>query len=290
MNKAKGSISLLIAAFIWGTAFVAQSLGLQSVGSFTFNSIRNYIGALVLLPVIFIIDKLKKEKTSIRNSERKNLVVGGIASGTVLAIASSLQQMGLKLGAEPGKAGFITALYIIFVPLIGLFTKKKPKVTVWLAVLLSTVGMYLLCVKEGFYLERADFLLLLCAVAFAFHILVIDKFSPLVDGIKLSSIQFFVCATICLVCALIFEEPNVASIKLSLVPILYTGILSSGVAYTLQIIGQKHTPPTIATLIMSLESVFAVLAGWIMLDQSMSLPEIWGSVLVFAGILIAQLF
>ncbi|MBQ7898211.1 MAG: DMT family transporter [Clostridia bacterium] len=290
MNKAKGSIFLLIAALIWGTAFVAQSVGLSNIGNFTFNAIRNYIGALTLLPVIFIMSKAKKEEKSVAKYGNKTLIIGGIACGCALAIASSFQQMGIAAGAEPGKAGFITALYIIFVPLVGLFTKKKPRATIWLAVLLAVIGMYLLCVKENFTLEMADVYLLCGAFSFTFHILTVDKFSPLVDCVKLSCIQFFVCGTLCMICMFLFEEPTLATIKLAAVPILYTGIMSSGVAYTLQVVGQKSTPPTLATLIMSLESVFAALAGWIILHQAMSLQELIGSALVFAGIIIAQVF
>ncbi len=290
MKNIKGSIFLLVAALIWGTAFVAQSLGLNNVGSFTFNTVRNYVGAITLLPAILIINKFKKADQSSAKHKDKALIIGGISCGIVLAIASSLQQMGLEAGAQPGKAGFITALYIIFVPIAGIFTKKKPRATIWIAVLLAIIGMYLLCVKDGFYLEKADIYLFLCSIAFTFHILVVDKFSPLVDCVKLSCIQFFVCGTICLVCMFLFEEPTIANIKLAAIPILYTGIMSSGVAYTFQIIGQKYTFPSLATLIMSLESVFAALAGWVILHQAMSTPEIIGSGLVFAGILVAQLF
>lgn len=288
MNKAKGSLFLLTASLIWGTAFVAQSVGLGNVGNFTFNGIRNFIGAIVLLPVIFIMGKMKKGEND--KSDNKTLIIGGICCGTALAIASSLQQMGIAAGAQPGKAGFITALYIIFVPIIGLFTKKKPKATIWLAVLLATIGMYLLCVKEDFTLEMADLYLLCGALAFAFHILTVDRFSPLVDGVKLSCIQFLTCGTICTICMFLFEEPTFSNIKLAALPILYTGIMSSGVAYTLQVVGQKSTPPTIATLLMSLESVFAVLAGWAILGQTMTVSEMIGCLLVFAGVIIAQVF
>lgn len=286
MKNAKGSIFLLTAALIWGTAFVAQSVGLSSVGSFTFNAIRNYIGALVLLPVIFVTSKINKKS----QEDKKTLIIGGICCGIALTVASSLQQLGIENGASPGKAGFITALYIIFVPIAGIFMKKKPKATVWLAVLLATVGMYLLCIKEGFKLEASDVYLFFGAVFFTGHILVIDRFSPITDGVKLSCIQFFTCAVLSTMLMLLFEEPSIHDIKLATVPILYTGIMSSGVAYTLQIVGQKYTPPTLATLIMSLESVFAALAGWVILHQSMSLPELIGSALVFAGIIIAQIF
>ena len=284
MKNLKGSLILLLAAFIWGTAFVAQSEGMNHISPFTFNCVRNYIGSAALLPVIFIMSKTSKEKVE---GTTKDLIVGGVSCGIILAIASTLQQFGL-IYTTPGKAGFITALYIIFVPLFSLFTKKKPKPTIWISVLLATVGMYLLCVKEGFSIQLGDFYVFLCAIAFTFHIIVIDRFSPRVDGVKMSCLQFFVAATICLVFMLIFEEPTIEGIKNSVVPLLYTGVMSSGVAFTLQIIGQKFTAPTLATLIMSLESIFAALAGWVLLGQGMSLPEIIGSILVFVGILIAQ--
>lgn len=289
MQKAKGSIYLLIASLIWGTAFVAQSLGLDNVGSFTFNAIRNYIGAITLLPVIFFSSLKNKQKKNEESSNSKTLLIGGLFCGIALIVASSLQQFGLQAGTEPGKAGFITALYIIFVPLVGIFTRKKVKFTVWIAVALATVGMYLLCVKNGFVLEMGDIFVFLCAIGFTFHILVVDKYSPMVDPVKLSCIQFFVCGTISMVMMFIFETPTVENIRLAAIPILYTGVMSSGVAYTLQVVGQRYTPPAIATLVMSLESVFAALASFIILGQAMSLSELIGSVFVFVGILVAQL-
>ncbi len=284
MKNLKGSIMLLITAFIWGTAFVAQSMGMDHIQPFTFNCIRNYVGAAALLPVIFIMGKLRPSK---EKEDNKTLIIGGISCGIILAIASTLQQIGIVY-TTAGKAGFITALYIIFVPVFSLFIKKKPKPTIWISVALAIVGMYLLCVKDSLTLNKGDLYIFLCAIAFTFHIMVIDHFSPKVDGVKMSCIQFITCGTICLMLSLIFDEPSIEGIKLAAIPILYTGIMSSGVAYTLQIVAQKFTNPTLATLIMSLESVFAALAGWIILDQGMSLTEISGSILVFIGVLIAQ--
>lgn len=284
MRNAKGGLILLITAFIWGTAFVAQSVGMDYIEPFTFNCIRNYVGAVALLPVIFIMGKLNRQK---EKEDTKTLIIGGVCCGLALAVASTLQQIGIQYTTS-GKAGFITALYIIFVPVFSLFTKKKPKPTIWLSVALAVVGMYLLCVKESLSINKGDFYIFLCAIAFTFHIMIIDRFSPKVDGVKMSCIQFIVCGTVCLIPTLLFDSPTIEGIKLATVPILYTGVMSSGVAYTLQIIGQKFTSPTLATLIMSLESVFAALAGWVLLNQGMSLTEIIGSLLVFAGILIAQ--
>ena len=284
MKNTKGSLILLLTAFIWGTAFVAQDVGMDHIKPFTFNCIRNFVGALALLPVIFVMGKMKKEKAE---EDKKALWMGGVSCGIVLAVASTLQQVGIQYTTS-GKAGFITALYIIFVPLFSLFTKKKPKPTIWISVLLAVVGMYLLCVKESLTINRGDFYIFLCAIAFTFHIMVIDHFSPKVDGVKMSCIQFFVCGCICLVLTAFFEAPTVDGIMSATVPILYTGVMSSGVAYTLQIIGQKYTSPALATLVMSLESVFAALAGWVLLGQGMTSSEIFGSILMFCGILIAQ--
>ncbi|MBE6651423.1 MAG: DMT family transporter [Ruminococcaceae bacterium] len=284
MKNTKGSLILLLTAFIWGTAFVAQDVGMDHIKPFTFNCIRNFVGALALLPVIVVMGKMKKEKAE---EDKKALWMGGVSCGIVLAVASTLQQVGIQYTTS-GKAGFITALYIIFVPLFSLFTKKKPKPTIWISVLLAVVGMYLLCVKESLTINRGDFYIFLCAIAFTFHIMVIDHFSPRIDGVKMSCIQFFVCGCICLVLTAFFETPTVDGIMSATVPILYTGVMSSGVAYTLQIIGQKYTSPALATLVMSLESVFAALAGWVLLGQGMTSSEIFGSILMFCGILIAQ--
>ena len=284
MRNAKGSLILLLTAFIWGTAFVAQSVGMDHIQPFTFNCIRNFVGAAALLPVIFVMSKINPQKET---EDKRTLWIGGISCGVVLAIASTLQQIGIQYTTS-GKAGFITALYIIFVPLFSLFTKKKPKPTIWISVVLAVVGMYLLCMKESLTINKGDLYIFLCAIAFTFHIMVIDKFSPMVDGVKMSCIQFLTCGVICLVLTLLFDEPTVSGIKMAAIPILYTGVMSSGVAYTLQIIGQKYTSPALATLIMSLESVFAALAGWVILNEVMSFSEIFGSLLMFVGILIAQ--
>lgn len=285
MKNVKGSLILLLTAFIWGTAFVAQSTGMDHVGPFTFNAVRNFVGTIALLPVIFVMGRINSKKE--KNESIKDLVLGGVSCGVILAIASSLQQIGIQY-TTTGKAGFITALYIIFVPLFSLFTKKKPKPTIWISVVLAIIGMYLLCVKESITINKGDVFIFFCAIAFTFHIMVIDHFSPKADGVKMSCIQFLVCGCICIIPALIFEDPTINGVKQEAVSILYTGVMSSGVAYTLQIVGQKFTAPALATLIMSLESVFAALAGWVLQNQAMSPTEILGSVLMFIGILIAQ--
>ena len=281
-GQMRNSLLLLLTAFIWGAAFVAQSVGGEAVGCFTFNGVRSLIGALVLLPVIWLMDSKKKEN-------QKTLITGGICCGVMLCIASNFQQFGISF-TTVGKAGFITAMYILIVPILGLFMKKKPGLQVWLGVVLAVMGLYLLCMTSGsFSLSKGDFLVLICAGFFSLHILIIDYFSPKVDGVRMSCIQFLVCGILSMVMAFIFETPEVSVILSGWLPILYAGVLSCGVAYTLQIVGQKNMDPTVASLILSLESVFSVLAGWLILNQTLSLRELSGCVLMFLAIILAQL-
>lgn len=281
-GQMRNSLLLLLTAFIWGAAFVAQSVGGEAVGCFTFNGVRSLIGALVLLPVIWLMDAKKKE-------DQKTLITGGICCGVMLCIASNFQQFGISF-TTVGKAGFITAMYILIVPILGLFMKKKPGLQVWLGVVLAVMGLYLLCMtSESFSLSKGDFLVLICAGFFSLHILIIDYFSPKVDGVRMSCIQFLVCGILSMVMAFIFETPEVSVILSGWLPILYAGVLSCGVAYTLQIVGQKNMDPTVASLILSLESVFSVLAGWLILNQTLSLRELSGCVLMFLAIILAQL-
>ena len=293
-GQMKNSLLLLLTALIWGVAFVAQSVGGDQVGCFTFNGVRSLIGAGVLIPVIFFLDHQKKkelgeEAFSKQKGDAKTLMIGGICCGIMLCIASNFQQYGISF-TTVGKAGFITALYIILVPILGLFMKKKVGPKIWLGVVLATVGLYMLCMtSERFSLSRGDFLVLICAGFFSLHILIIDYFSPKCDGVRLSCIQFFVCGTISMMAAFVFESPNLGVIISGWLPILYAGVLSCGVAYTLQIIGQKNMDPTVASLILSLESVFSVLAGWVLLNQTLSGRELFGCVLMFGAIILAQL-
>ena len=291
-EQLKRSLMLTLTALIWGAAFVAQSVGMDYVGPFTFNSVRSLIGGLVLLPMLPLLDrsknKPKSELQAERKSQQKTLLLGGIVCGVLLAAASSLQQIGL-IDTTPGKAGFITALYIVIVPLLGVFMKKKPSFLIWISVAAAAVGMYLLCIKEGFSVSRGDLMVMLCALLFSFHILAIDYFSPRVDGVRLSMIQFFVCSALCAVPMFAAEQPSFQSILTAWLPILYAGALSCGVAYTLQIIGQRNMNPTVASLILSLESVFSALAGWLILGEALSARELTGCALVFAAILLAQL-
>lgn len=298
--KIRHSIFLALAAFIWGTAFVAQSIGGEACGPYTFNFLRSILGGLVLIPVIFILNKagLSKENPDDKNS-RKMLLIGGILCGICLCLGSNVQQLGLYLGASAGKAGFLTACYILIVPILGIFLKKKCGINIWIGVVLTLIGLYLLCFDGSLTFKTADLLLLACAFFFALHILVIDYFSPKVDGIKMSCIQFFVCGIITFIPMFIselgcsFMNINIwADALTSLntwIPIFYAGFLSCGVAYTLQIVGQVRMNPTVASLILSLESVFAVLSGWIILGERMGARELAGCVLIFVAIVLAQL-
>ena len=293
-GQMKNSLLLLLTAFIWGVAFVAQSVGGEAVGCFTFNGVRSLIGAAVLIPVIYFLDSQKKkelgeEKFLEQKGDSKMLLLGGVCCGVMLCIASNFQQFGISF-TTVGKAGFITAMYILIVPILGLFMKKRVGAKVWLGVVLATVGLYMLCMtSESFSLSKGDFLVLICAGFFSLHILIIDYFSPKVDGVRMSCIQFFVCGVISTAIAFVFENPSFSAILSGWLPILYAGVLSCGVAYTLQIVGQKNMDPTVASLILSLESVFSVLAGWVILHQTLSVRELFGCVLMFLAIILAQL-
>lgn len=296
MNKfvVRQSLLLLLTAIIWGVAFVAQSVGMEYIGPFTFNAVRSLIGGMVLIPCIAILKMINgsnaaETKDPAAPEHRKTLLAGGISCGILLFIASNLQQIGIQY-TTVGKAGFITAMYIVLVPILGIFSHKKAGIKVWTAVLMAVIGLYTLCMTDGkFSLQKGDFLMLLCALAFSFHILVIDYFAPKVDGVKMSCIQFLVCALLSGIGMLLFEDPDIACILQAWAPILYAGVLSCGVAYTLQIVGQKGMNPTAASLILSLESVVSVIAGWIILGQSLSARELLGCALMFAAIILVQL-
>lgn len=294
-SQIKGSLMLLLAAFIWGSTFVAQDKA--QTQPFTFIACRMIIGAAVLIPVICVFDILAKKRGAVSKdlkimSYTRTEIIGGIICGCILFVAASLQQYGIYFypseEAAAGKSGFITALYIVLVPIVGLFMRKKAGINIWVSVAIATVGMYLLCVKSGFVIEIADLILLLCALGFTAHILVIDYFSPKTNGVKLSALQFFVCGILGTIFMFIFEEPKMSAIAGDIIPILYAGLLSSGIAYTLQIIAQKDTNPAVASVIMSLESVFAVVSG-ALFGESMSQREIVGCVLMFIAVILAQI-
>ena len=326
-SRSGNNFLLALTALIWGSAFVAQSVGMDYLGPFTFNSVRCFLGGLVLIPVILVMRRRKREMPSgvpgeaeaagvtgrrktapesaahpagtgsgnrngsgsrNRNRGRKTLLAGGICCGLALAVGSSLQQIGLMY-TDAGTAGFITALYILIVPLIRAAFGKRAGAKVWIGVALAVVGMYFLCIGDGVTSSKGNLYVLLCAVAFSVHILVIDHFAPKTDGVAMSCIQFFVCGILCAVPMLVSEHPLPAQVLNAWLPLTYAGVLSCGVGYTLQVVAQKNTDPTVASLLLSLESVFSVIAGWIILGERMSGRQLFGCALMFAAIILAQL-
>ena len=281
---------LFLTALIWGVAFVAQSAGMDYVQPFTFNAVRCMIGGIVLIPCIGILKLYKKEpvRQGEQKTQKKTLYKGGTICGILLFIASNLQQFGIQY-TTVGKAGFLTALYIIIVPFLGIFLHHRAGKRIWFGVVLALCGLYLLCIKEDFRLAIGDVLMIMCAFAFAFHIMVIDYFSPKVESVKMSCLQFFVCGILSLICMFIFEQPQISQILAAWQPILYAGIMSCGVAYTLQIAAQEGMNPTVASLILSMESVFSVLAGWVLLHEALSRKELLGCLFMFIAIILAQL-
>lgn len=294
-TQLRHSLLLLLTALIWGVAFVAQSVGMDYVGPFTFTASRSLIGAVVLLPVIWF--RTRKE-TAVRTEQKRPevykhkkriLLVGGIVCGVFLCIATNLQQIGLQYSTV-GKSGFVTAMYIVLVPILGIFLHKGIDIRKVISVVLAVCGLYLLCMTGGnFSIGKGDIFTILCALAFSLQILSVDHFAPKVDCVKLASLQFLVCGICSCVPMLLFEHPHFVQLAAAWMPILYAGILSNGVAYTLQIVAQKGLNPTVASLIMSLESVISVLAGWIILHQTLTKRELVGCVFMFAAIIIVQL-
>ncbi len=286
----RGGVILLLTAIIWGFAFVAQSEGMEKVGALTFQASRMLLASLVLLPTAFIFHKSREKKSGVKTAflDKRTLIVGTVC-GFFLFAASALQQIGIAY-TSVGHAGFLTALYILIVPVLGLFTGKRVGARIWLCILLALAGLYLLCMTgEGFAMSTGDMLVTLCAFVFALHIIAVDKLAGSLDGVKVSFVQMSFAGLLSLVCAFIFEEPHFADIAASWVPIAYAGVLSCGVAYTLQIIGQKYTEPTVASIIMSLESVFAVLGGALLLSEIPTWWELAGCTLMFAATVISQI-
>lgn len=297
MNKSsfRNSCLLFLAACIWGMAFVSQSKGMDYMQPFTFNGVRALIGAFVLLVYILVTRKLAIRRGNCTPINWKVALPGGICCGIALTLASTLQQFGIAY-TTVGKAGFITTLYIIFVPIAGVFFRRRVRGIVWIAAAMAAVGMYLLCMTEGLSVNSGDIMVFLCAVVFTAHIMIVDYYSPKTDGVVLSCIQFTICGIVCTVCALIWENPGLGQIQEGMGALLYAGVLSCGVAYTLQIVGQKGVNPTVAALIMSLESVVATIAGYVAFkigflttDQTLTARQIAGCVIVFAAVILVQL-
>lgn len=292
-RQLRNTLLLVLTALIWGGAFVAQSVGAQYVGAFTFLAARSWIGMAALLPVVGVLSLLRKKQglppaIPATRAGRRALLRGGFFCGLFLFLASIVQQFGMG-STTAAKAGFITTLYVIIVPIITLFMGRKVEKKIWLCVALGIVGLYLLCMTGSLTLSRGDALMILCAALFAGQILMVDHYSPIVDCVLLSLFQFFVVAALSTIGMVIFEHPTWSTVCAAGIPILYAGILSSGVAYTLQIVGQKDLNPTIASLAMCLESVFSALLGWLLLRQGLTGRELLGCLLMFAAIVLAQL-
>jgi len=286
----KGELMLILTAVIWGTSFVSQKLGMNYVEPFTFGASRFLLGALVLIPVILIFDRSNNKNNVKANDDvysRKDLITGGILCGSALFLGASFQQIGIVY-TTAGKAGFITALYIVLVPLFGLFMKKKISKLVWFGVALATGGLYLLCIKEGFTIQVGDAIVMAGTIFWALQILIVDAYNDKTQGLKLSCAQFITAGILSAAAAFIFESPSLTTIIECAGPILYTAIMVVGVAYTLQIIGQKTTDPNIAAIILSMESLFAVISGAIFLKETMTIKEIAGCVLMFAAVIMTQ--
>lgn len=286
--KLRTTLCPLTAAIIWGAAFVAQSDGAQTIPMFTFNAARSWIGVVVLLLLCFFFRRKLPVPKEDRKRYFRDLALGGVCSGSLLCAAANLQQVGLET-VDPGKAGFITSLYVVLVPVFGLFFKKRAPFTVWLGVVLAPYGLYFLCVNGSFSLATADLQLLACAVIFALQILSIDHFSSRVHGIHLATAQLATHALLSTVGMLIFEAPNLQALLDCWLPIAYLGVMSSGVAYTLQVISQKNANPALVTLFLSLESVFSVLFGWLIRGDQLSLREGLGCVIMFCAVTLANL-
>ena len=288
-NQLVGTIFLLVAAVLWGASFVFQNEGVDILDPFAFNGIRSFLGSIALLPVIFVLYIINRKKGEVRKTEpkeRKTLLLGGLCCGVALCTAGTLQTLGIKQGA--GEAGFITTIYIVFVPILGIFLRQKIPRRVWIAVMMCFVGLYLLCGSFAFNINQIY--LLLCAFFFAIHILVIDYFSPRVDGVKLSCLQFFVVGVIDCIIMLFVDCPTWAEVVACFWPNLaYSGFVSCSVAYTCQIIGQKYISPAVGSLLMSLESVFSVLSEWAIQGHLLAAEQIFGCSIIFAAIILVQL-
>lgn len=312
-HKLRNTFFLFLTAMIWGAAFVAQSVSMDYIEPFTFICLRSVIGGLFLIPIIIVLDGIRRksqnESANVVSSENtlhniemdiekeekqrlswknKQLIEGGIVCGILLFFANCFQQTGIQY-TTVGKAGFITTFYIIIVPLIGLFFKKYCGILTWIGVVVALAGLYFLCITQKLTIQRGDALILCCSVLYAGQILAIDHYNPFVDGVKMSCIQFLTGGILGAVFMLLFENPSIAMILSAAGPILYTGIMSTGVGYTLQIVGQKGLNPTVAALILSLESVFSALSGYLFLHQVLTTRELIGCALMFIAIVLAQL-
>lgn len=298
-KKITSSLLLLLAAFIWGSAFIAQSLGMEHIGPLSFVCIRSFIGFLALIPVLLVMQGMRKKSKQSEpvfpqnGTKLKCALIGGTVCGVFLIIGMLFQQYGIlyltKSGGNVGKAGFITTMYILIVPILGMFFKRKVTPKLWVSVGLAIVALYLLSVSDSFTVSTGDILLIICAFGFAAQILAADYFVKETNGVLLSCLQFLFCALVTVIPAIFIEHPNPSMIIPAWKSLLYTGAMSSGVAFTLQIVAQKDLHPTLASLLMSCESVFAVLSAFVILGQIPSTREMLGSVIMFIAVILAQL-
>lgn len=287
--RLRANLLLLLTAVIWGFAFVAQRSGMEFVGPFAFNAIRFFIGGLMLAPLMLALDRRRAAtKLPVVALGNRTIVMGGVLAGLVLFAAATLQQMGIAF-TTAGKAGFITSLYVVLVPIMGLALGHRPSAPVWAGALLAAAGLYFLTIEGGFRMAWGDLLVLFGAFLWAGHVLLIGRLSPATDPVKLAFAQFMACAALSAIAALLTETTSIADLRAALLPILYAGIMSVGVGYTLQVIAQGHTRPADAAILLSLEAVFAVIGGWLLLGEQLSLRAFFGCALMLAGILISQL-
>lgn len=298
-KKTRNSLLLLLTSAIWGFAFVAQTTGGDAIGAFSFNCIRSFIGTFFLIPVILFLDSKGLSRKPKTKEEKKTLILAGVLCGIALCVATNLQQLGINLGAGAGKSGFLTATYILMVPILGIFLRKKCGINIWISVVIAIVGLYLLCINGKFKFAVEDILLLLCALVFSIQIMLVDHFAPKVDGVRLSLIQFLTVGVLSFF-PMIYKEVGLSCERISnwvcafgerdvWIALLYAGVMSCGIAYTLQIIGQQEVHPTIASLIMSFESVFSVIGGWIILGERLSDRQLIGCLLIFIAVIFAQI-
>ena len=293
MSNFSGVFMLTLCSLIWGTAFIAQSVGAEFLEPLSFNCARSILATIFLFPCFLIFDKLAGKSVSLWGTEdkaaRKKLLRGGIICGLALTVASLFQQLGMTY-TTVGKGGFITSLYIVIVPILGMLAfKTKVNILQWISVVIATVGMYFICINEAFTINKGDMYILICAFCFSIHILCVENVIQGLDGVRLSFIQFATCSVVNGILMFIFESPSWENLSLAWEAVAYAGIMSSGVAYTLQIVGQKYVSSVLASMLMSLESVFAMLSGWLLLGQVLSSRELLGCALVFAAIILAQL-
>ncbi len=288
MKNFKSLALLLVTAMIWGFAFVAQRVGADYVGTFTFTGIRFLLGAASLIPVILVFEKKEAQK-EFHNEKQKITLTSGLIAGAVLFIASALQQIGIEITQSAGKASFLTGLYTVIVAVLGIFFGRKTTANVWMGVFLAVVGMFLVCINEKWQISFGDLILIMGAFFWAFHILVIDRFVDKIYSLRFACAQFTFCGILGVIIAIFFEEITISGLMGALVPILYGGVLSVGVAYTCQIIGQKNADPTYASIILSTESMFGAIGGAIILNETMLPRGYLGCALIFAGVIVSQL-